>query len=667
MIESRIIVSLANSVWQSCLLALFTAMSLRLLGRTSANRRYVLWMVTLVVCALLPALDYRLAGLGARKAAHEVSPALSVRANVVVPPKPSKPVADGSIHNDQLLAVSTDSSAAQGRMGRSVAWLRPLKSQLDLWAARLGDVTYQSRGVLLLLWIGIANLLIARLVIQLVALIRAKQRVDILQEYEWIGQRPGLRRRYSVGVSDSVDVPCLLGLSRPLIAIPRTIAGALTDSDVRRIVQHESAHVRRYDDWFNLLEQVLLALLFFNPVLYYLTGVIRLEREIACDDQVAVGERLFYAECLSNLASHTRGRSASVVPTFFKGRQELLVRIEQLLDRQHISSARLGAVPYLLASLIIALALLSARTGIPVLAAPPAASPSPPAQPAASPALASPAPSPAARASSSTIRIIEVRSTVTRTSPKSGSSGNTPPTQKVIKKIYIIHGADCQMTFPSSPCGHASHAGGNPQGERVVDIVISCPRGSFHLHALPPSNAQRKAMQAAGCPGAIDLETLDVQPIPSMDMKMMQMNLQKSMSALQRSMNQMSTPDHMMPHLNSMIQALAGQQHAMALMSMPKLPQWVVSAPMLEAQALGVMDTSLPALPVKEITDMRDHGVTASYIASLSHAGYADLPAADYIRLHDHHVTAEAVESLRRTHPGETLTVDDLIRLQSTH
>lgn len=58
MIEPRIVVALANSVWQSAILVVFTVTLLRIMNRTSANLRYAVWLATLAVCVLLPVLDY---------------------------------------------------------------------------------------------------------------------------------------------------------------------------------------------------------------------------------------------------------------------------------------------------------------------------------------------------------------------------------------------------------------------------------------------------------------------------------------------------------------------------------------------------------------------------------------------------------------------------------
>jgi len=71
----------------------------------------------------------------------------------------------------------------------------------------------------------------------------------------------------------------------------------------------------------------------------------------------------------------------------------------------------------------------------------------------------------------------------------------------------------------------------------------------------------------------------------------------------------------------------------------------------------------LPDIAVKEITELRDHGVTTEYIASLAAAGYSGLSAHDIIRLYDHGVSAEFIQRVRRTHHNTLFSVDELVRM----
>ena len=119
-------------------------------------------------------------------------------------------------------------------------------------------------------------------------------------------------------------------------------------SDLARVVLHESAHLQRYDDWINALEQIVCALQFFQPALYVARRSIDFEREVACDDRVLedAGEPLRYAECLARIVQrHVRGRRAAVVPGFVLRRTQVVARVRRIVDRSRDASPhlRLGA------------------------------------------------------------------------------------------------------------------------------------------------------------------------------------------------------------------------------------------------------------------------------------------------------------------------------------
>jgi len=715
MIEPRIVVALANSVWQSAILVGFTVTLLRIMSRTSANLRYAVWLATLAVCVLLPVVDY-----GFARHLSEPAVAASRPSNLpgtVTQTGEAQYVLTPSAAQTSATHVFTVSAGAN-RALEIPTWLKPAA-----WAAFFARATSRASKMLFWSWIVVADVLLARILLQLVSLVRAKQRIEVIDTFDWISQRPGVRRRrYSVGISDSVDIPCLLGLTQPLIAIPRAIATELSSNDLRRIVLHESAHVRRYDDWFNLFEQCVMSLLFFNPALYYATRALHLEREIACDDQVvATDERLFYAECLSVLAGRTRVRSASFVPSFFSGRRELLIRIEELLDRKHVAHARLGIVPYAVAAVLGVVALVLGQTGIPVLAAPTQApAPASTQQP---PPNVAPSSSPHVEPAPNVVRaphVIQTRETImVRVVEKPESSrvssrvrvrqGAESSTQAVTEsETFVVNGKACAVASvvapvavsqetaatrvaPAPPCIPVpAVAPGTGHHVMMIDSnikVIMCMKSLPHVHVRARmTDADIKALKAAGCTvsNPIDIQKVRMDSLHAIDMNAIHAEVEHAMAEMQRSMQSM--PRDGFPQLDAAARALAESQAQVGVAEATRRAselrremtemrhEWAISPPMkihvlmpkIEMPAIDMIDfdTTLPQLPVKEITDMRRHGVTGAYIASLSGVGYSGLSAADYIRLHDHGVTAESVERLRHAHSGTKLSVDDLIRLQ---
>src|SRR5262249_14375159 len=104
--------------------------------------------------------------------------------------------------------------------------------------------------------------------------------------------------------SDCVRVPTALGFLKPLVVLPTWAMQDLPPAELNSILIHELAHLRRWDDWSNLAQQILKALLFFHPAVWWIENRLTLEREMACDDAVLAetANAKGYAQCLVSLA-----------------------------------------------------------------------------------------------------------------------------------------------------------------------------------------------------------------------------------------------------------------------------------------------------------------------------------------------------------------------------
>ena len=169
----------------------------------------------------------------------------------------------------------------------------------------------------------------------------------------------------------NVTIPCAVGFRRPMILLPAGLVASLDAEDLARVILHESAHLQRYDDWINALEQIICALQFFQPALYLARRGIDFEREVACDDRVLedAGEPLRYAECLARIVQrHVRGRQAAVVPGFVLRRAHVVARVRRIVDRSRDASPHLRVGAFALAVTLCAATLGMARLQVPVVA-----------------------------------------------------------------------------------------------------------------------------------------------------------------------------------------------------------------------------------------------------------------------------------------------------------
>jgi beta-lactamase regulating signal transducer with metallopeptidase domain len=151
-------------------------------------------------------------------------------------------------------------------------------------------------------------------------------------------------RHVTLCTSDTLCVPTAIGLWKAAIALPAWCLRDLSADELHTVVLHELEHLRRYDDWTNLLQQIIAAIFFFHPAVWWLENRLSLEREMACDDAVLsrVPDPRGYAKCLVTLAEKSIVRRGLALAQAAVSRvQQLSVRIARILDARRSQSTRL--------------------------------------------------------------------------------------------------------------------------------------------------------------------------------------------------------------------------------------------------------------------------------------------------------------------------------------
>jgi Zn-dependent protease with chaperone function len=96
----------------------------------------------------------------------------------------------------------------------------------------------------------------------------------------------GIARPVALLESCFTDAPVLIGYWRPVILLPLGCLTGLSAAQVECILLHELAHVMRHDYIVNLLQSLVEGLLFYHPAVWWVSRVVRAERENCCDDRV---------------------------------------------------------------------------------------------------------------------------------------------------------------------------------------------------------------------------------------------------------------------------------------------------------------------------------------------------------------------------------------------
>jgi beta-lactamase regulating signal transducer with metallopeptidase domain len=144
------------------------------------------------------------------------------------------------------------------------------------------------------------------------------------------------RRIRSVEIcrSSALQVPTAIGFLKPVIVVPEWALAELSEDDLKAVVLHELAHLRRRDDWTNLAQKMLRAVFFFHPAVWWVDKKLALEREMACDELVLAetGNRRAYAECLVSLAEkNVLRRGLAMAQALLSRAHETSLRLERIL------------------------------------------------------------------------------------------------------------------------------------------------------------------------------------------------------------------------------------------------------------------------------------------------------------------------------------------------
>ncbi len=129
-------------------------------------------------------------------------------------------------------------------------------------------------------------------------------------------------------ICDGIVSPFIFGIFRPRIYLP----SGLSDEALSHILAHEQAHLRRRDHWIKPFGYLVLAVHWFNPLVWVAYIVLCRDIELACDERVvrtldADGKRA-YSRTLLDCGAHRRVVAAC--PLAF-GETGLKARIKAVL------------------------------------------------------------------------------------------------------------------------------------------------------------------------------------------------------------------------------------------------------------------------------------------------------------------------------------------------
>lgn len=300
--------ALLRASWQAGALVLVVLAAQRLLaGRLPPRWRHALWLIVLArlllpVSVPSPASVFNFLHMPATP---------SVRTEGL--PPPSAPV---FVPGDRGAAAQPDFSAApavdlspplaSGANPPSVGLAESASTAAPTSAAPIGW-----RRLAAWLWLAGVVGFTTVLAVQTLGLARRLRQAVPITEEPWLRlleacrAEMGVRRPVGLCETAAVHSPALCGVFRPRLLLPRGLTGRLSSTELRHVLLHELAHLKRHDLALNWLATTLQVLHWFNPLVWLAHARMRADRELACDalalEAAGEAEKEAYGETILRL------------------------------------------------------------------------------------------------------------------------------------------------------------------------------------------------------------------------------------------------------------------------------------------------------------------------------------------------------------------------------
>ena len=395
--------SLVHFLWQGLVVAAALSAAMAALRRRSANLRYAVACMGLVIMVAAPVVTLCLLPTGPPQEGPAASTGQETLDVTMVVGEYAPSLVDPESPGAPALGSVPDAAPTKA-LAEAVLPAAPLAETPNAthqeppvtvgWAARVSRFFQPALPWMVAVWVAGVALLAIWHIGGWVGLLRLKQSALPLGQAGLEGQCVAAARRLArkLGLSGPIRLlksarlvgPVAVGVLRPAVLMPMTMLTGLSMPHIEAILAHEIAHLRRYDYLVNLLQGLVETVLFYHPAVWWVSGRIRIERENCCDD-VAVGvcgDHTTYVAALASLAESSAGAPRARLPRLAAAKRlapgasgGVLARVRRLLGLPGSDATpanRWLAGVLIVASLVIAGAFLCTNTDTTVAATPPA-------------------------------------------------------------------------------------------------------------------------------------------------------------------------------------------------------------------------------------------------------------------------------------------------------
>jgi beta-lactamase regulating signal transducer with metallopeptidase domain len=348
-------------VQSSLLIIVLLGLELILRKRVRAVLRYWLWMLILVKLVLPTTLSAP-TGLG-YWLSDRMPGFLGTKSSVAEESAAMPPVAE-TVKATRIPEVIVYTSP------RSFANTRPIDDNPREGAvAATWSLSWQ--GAVFLAWlaevIAMTLLLVQRMFFVRGLVAQSKEPSDAMVDMlERCREQVGIRRAVRLRLSPVSASPSICGLFRPTILVPEALSNKLDARQLKSILLHELAHIKRRDLWVSFIQTVLQIVYIYNPLLWVANAIIRKIREEAVDEMVlvAMGEQAEdYPQTLLSVSKLAFSRPALSLRLIgvAESKKALIRRIEYIAGRPFPKKAKIGITGLIAVAIIAAILLPMAR------------------------------------------------------------------------------------------------------------------------------------------------------------------------------------------------------------------------------------------------------------------------------------------------------------------
>jgi beta-lactamase regulating signal transducer with metallopeptidase domain len=223
---------------------------------------------------------------------------------------------------------------------------RESRTEVQFWRSWIERRWSNGFSILAMIWIGGAVSSIAFTIVSyhfaLSRIMGLAQNVDehLLARITTVNAAVGLRRMPKVLNSAAVQSPAVCGLFRPTLLLNARQLRQLTDGELDMVLTHELTHIQRGDLYLNGIFCLLLAMHWFNPILWIAFFYVRNDREAVCDDDVLRGkepaQRVVYGNALLKLEADFNSRLSLPLVGMMQNRSQLKKRIHFIAQDKKI-------------------------------------------------------------------------------------------------------------------------------------------------------------------------------------------------------------------------------------------------------------------------------------------------------------------------------------------